>query len=378
MDREKRKKLIEALVEEFYREYDFLKEEPYSMLVDKALEMFLDSDLSIEDVKNKMFKMVQKRKLAIEARYNPEEVKENHGIVYGKLDQLTPLLQEAGIDYHLGGALCAYLKYGEESIRSHDDLDFMVNEKDLDKFKEVCEKLGFSFYDHRMDSPRVLKNGIPSGEHEVIATTSVSDFHIGVFCFERLVDGTVILKGYYHDEDGNACCREEILSSELAKEVLNNEVIEYHGHPLSITSPEWIYTLKSYTKTDKDKVDLSFMEDKINQDKLKKLRDLSKTDRYIQCVRVAELPATRTLNPKAMENDNSELSQMLVEAQDSKSEGKEKHEEKEKTKKLGKIDPPTTMSQNGFAHKYTIVISILIATVLILIVLLILKWTQII
>ena len=79
-----------------------------------------------------------------------------------------------------------------------------------------------------------------------------------------------------------------------------------------------------------------------------------------------------------MENDNSELSQMLVEAQDSKSEGKEKHEEKEKTKKLGKIDPPTTMSQNGFAHKYTIVISILIATVLILIVLLILKWTQII
>ena len=59
-------------------------------------------------------------------------------------------------------------------------------------------------------------------------------------------------------------------------------------------------------------------------------------------------------------------------------ENEEKEEEKGKTKKIVKTDSPTTMSQNGFAHKYTIVISLLVVTVLVLIVLLILKWTQII
>ena len=227
-----------------------------------------------------------------------------------------------------------------------------------------------------MNSPRVLKNEIPAGEHEVIATTSVSDFHIGVFCFERLVDGTFILKGYYHDEEGHACCREEILSADLAKAAFDSEVVEYKGHPLSITAPEYIYLLKNYTKTDKDKVDISFMEGKLNPEKLDKLRKLTKTDRYVQCVRVSELTATRTINPNARENDNSDLSQMLLEAEE-KDHNHEEEKSDEKPKVLEKADD-ASISENGFAHKYSLVICILIAAVLILILFLVLKWTQII
>ena len=116
------------------------------------------------------------------------------------------------------------------------------------------------------------------------------------------------------------------------------------------------------------------MEDKIDQDKYHRIQELCKTDKYTQSVRVSELPATRTLNPKAIENDNSELSQMLVEAREDKP---EKVESKEKPKQMVKAENPP-ISQNGFAHKYIIVISILTAAVLLLILLLVLKWTQII
>ena len=61
------------------------------------------------------------------------------------------------------------MKYGEESKRIHDDIDLNMNEDDLGKFGEVCRQLGFDFHDNRMNSPRVLQNGIPHGDHEVVA-----------------------------------------------------------------------------------------------------------------------------------------------------------------------------------------------------------------
>lgn len=342
-DRETRKDAITTLVESYYNEYDFLHYEPLSYLIKRSLELFLDSDLSIDQINEELALAVKERKKDIDNRYDEKKVQENHDEIYSKLEQLIKLLNEENIDYQLAGSLCGYLKYGEESDRCHDDIDINLNELDIDKFKRVCLKMGLEFKDNRMTSSRVLKEGIPSGEHEVIATLDGSDFHIGAFCFERLADGTVISKGYYHDEDGNPCAREEILSPELARETFGSEEIEFRGQKLFITPPEQIYLFKKYTKSEKDLHDIQFLEDKIDAEKLKRIRNLNKTDRYIQCVPVHTLPEPYE------RNINDELVNMLDD---------KKEEVKEENSKVLRKE-----SNEGFATKYAIIITMFLVIV---------------
>ena len=47
-----------------------------------------------------------------------------------------------------------------------------VNEKDFDKLKKVFSTLGLEFQDKRLDSQKVLKNGIPVGNSDVSAISS--------------------------------------------------------------------------------------------------------------------------------------------------------------------------------------------------------------
>ena len=260
--------------------------EQYQGLIDedkinKAIGMFTDSteeyDAIVQRINELVNQVIQNYLKEQEKRFDPKLVKENHEEIYSKLEVLIKKLNEKGVDYQLAGALCAYIKYGVESDRTHDDIDINLNEADMNKFKEVCEEMGLQFHDNRLTTPRILKNSIPSGEHEVIATLDGSDFHIGAFCFERKPDGTVINKGYYHDENGQIFSRNDIISPQLASEIFGREQVEFRGQRLFITPPEYIYKLKSYTHNSKDKVDLLFMESRIDRDKLARINELSKT-----------------------------------------------------------------------------------------------------
>lgn len=251
--------------------------------ISRAIEMFRNSDDSYEEIVKKINSLAQ----TVIANYNeeqrkrfdPELVKSNHTEIYNRLEMLIKKLNEAQIDYQLAGALCAYIKYGVESSRTHDDIDINLNEDDIVKFKKICEEMGLHFQDNRLNSPRVLKNGILSGEHEVIATLDGSDFHIGAFCFERKLDGTIINKGYYHDENNSPCCRCDIISPELANEIFGREEVDFRGQKLFITPPEYVYKLKSYTKKDKDLADIIFMKERIDKSKLERINQLSKISR---------------------------------------------------------------------------------------------------
>ena len=141
----------------------------------------------------------------------------NHKMVYDKIEELITILNKEGIDYYLAGALSSFINFGIESNRCHEDINIHINERDLGKFENVCTELNIHYIDDRLSSPRVLNDGISYGEHDVKAIFGDSGFHIGVFCFERLADGTIISKIYYHNDDNSPCCREEIYSSNLAK-----------------------------------------------------------------------------------------------------------------------------------------------------------------
>ena len=131
----------------------------------RAVEMFRNSELPYEEVVNQINELakqtVQNYKNESEKRFNPKFVKQNHEEIYTMLEILVKKLNERGIDYQLAGALCAYIKYGVESNRTHDDIDINLNEVDINKFKEICEEMGLQFHDNRLTTSRVLKNGIP-------------------------------------------------------------------------------------------------------------------------------------------------------------------------------------------------------------------------
>ena len=280
---EKNKRIIEYIINianKMNEQYNGIINEEK---IQRAIEMFKDSELSYEEIieqinkfSNQAINFYLEEK---ENRFNPELVSKNHKEIYDKLEILIKKLNERNIDYQLAGALCAYIKYDVESSRTHDDIDINLNEEDIDKFKEVCEEMGLQFHDNRMTTSRVLINGIPSGEHEVLATQEGTDFHIGAFCFERKLDGTVINKGYYHDEYGQICTRNEIIEPELSKEIFGKEQTYFKGQKVIITPPEYVYKLKKYTRKDKDLVDINFMEERINKSKLEKIDSLSKTTR---------------------------------------------------------------------------------------------------
>lgn len=294
---ESRKEFITTLVSELYKRYDFLRVDSLDKLIDKALDKYLNSDLSEDEIRDDLLQIVINRKKEVDIRYDSVSVKNNHKLVYSKLKELVHLLNDNNIDYQLCGALCGYIKYGTESDRVHDDLDFNINEKDIDKFKKICISLGYTFEDNRLSSPRTIKNGIPAGEHEIIARDTNSDFHIGVFAFERLPDHTVINKLYYTDEEGNSCVREEVYSPELSDEIFPKEAVDFQGEKIFITPPEYVYSLKEFTQGEKDKHDIAFFKDKIDINRYKRIKKKKELGKMIRHIPVSSIQSYDDHNP---------------------------------------------------------------------------------
>ena len=354
--KEVKKEQITALVTAYYKKFDFLQNQELSELINKALNKYLDSDLTIEEINEELMKIIIEAKKDVDKRHDEDKVKENHEELYEKLDQLVSLLATAGIDYQLAGALCSYLKYGEESKRIHDDIDLNMNEDDLEKFGEVCRQLGFDFHDNRMNSPRVLQNGIPHGDHEVVAEIPGSDLHIGVFCFQRNPDGSINNRSYYKDEEGNNKVWNEYMPPEFAKLVFGAETIEFNGKPLIITPPEYVYSLKSFTRQQKDLEDIKFMEDKIDKDKLARIREAKNNGRRVDLL-------------DANSKKNNDIESMMNDKTEEKVE--EKSMEYEKPKVYVKNDNNINNNSNGergFVHYIGLIVPYIVLLVMVAII----------
>ena len=307
-EKEARRKQITELVTSYYNQFDFLQYESLEVLINKALELFLDSDYSIEEINDKIMEAIRERQKALMDRYEDDKIKNNHETLYGRLEELCRELNALNIDYQITGGLAGYLKYDVESDRMHHDIHIYLNESDFEKFMQVCEQFGYQFKDQRFSSARVLKDGIPVGEHDVVATDTNSDFHIGIFPFERKNDGSVVIKDYYHDENGKSYVQEEIELPELADEIFSGEEIDFRGTTVKITPPEYVYLLKSKNKKGEYQQDLLFLEEKIDHDKLMRLHMLSKDHSVIQNIAVEEDKITVS-NP--YNGDKNELDFML-------------------------------------------------------------------
>lgn len=365
-----RKRQITIIINAYYDnpQFSFLKDIPREKLLDKAYEKYLNNDLSISDINDDVAKSVLKKKEYFDKennRYDKKYVSKNHEVIYSKLEEFAKLLNDANIDYQLAGALPCYIKYGEESDRCHDDIDISINEKDIDKLRKVCEIMGLNFKDNRFNTSRILKNGIPSGEHEIIANSNNSDFHIGAFPFERLADGTIITKGYYHDSNNHSCCREDIISSQLASLIFGKETIDFRGIPVYITAPEYVYILKEYTNSDKDKRDREFLEKHIDMERVQQIKELSKTDKVTQNSLVTNDPTI--VSQKTIDLQDTLYTTIDLEKDMKKVTRKKEYnkQNKEITRQLKKINPNTKMK--GSISIVSVILALLVVFAILLI-----------
>ena len=136
------KKKIEFLVEAYYNNFDFLRVEPLDSLKNKAVEKYLDSGLSFEQIQEKIEDEV------IQRRKNSTSNVKDHQDLYDTLEELAYLLRLADVNYYIEGGLVGYLKYNEESNRVHNNINVTVEEKDYDKFKSICNTLGIEVIDN--------------------------------------------------------------------------------------------------------------------------------------------------------------------------------------------------------------------------------------
>lgn len=174
------------------------------LLIEKVAKTFKSSPDKITEV-YKYSKGMQ-----INAGQMP--VQENHKIAMDSLTSLAKLLNDNGIEYHIVGALPCYLKAKGELLRYHDDIDIIVDDKDIPKIIKLTKTSeqfkDFRISDKRKTSTSILEgfdeNGKPICEdenpHQVLFQHKNSEFHIGFFQYDQLKDGTRQMKTYYTDK----------------------------------------------------------------------------------------------------------------------------------------------------------------------------------
>ena len=110
-------------------------------------------------------------------------------------------LNKNNIDFYIVGAIGAYIDANIPLQRKHDDLDLMIQEKDVKKLKNLFENSSFDFHDNRLSNNKFLNEyGYPDGDHEVYAKHKERDFHIGFFLYKKNKNNYTIIE-YFQENN---------------------------------------------------------------------------------------------------------------------------------------------------------------------------------
>ena len=219
--------------------------------------------------------------IELENRYqnknNKMSIEENHKLLTEMLKYLAGLFNNRGIDYCLIGSVPAFLENNIPLFRYHDDLDIMINERDLDRVKELITESGYIYSDYRFPSIEeyhALEENKPP--HQVMAQNPYNDFHIGFLTFIRNEDNSITTTEYLQRENNSSVVVDR-LERHYTSEGTNirfNSVFDLDGVNVRACSCEHVYDIKSQLNRPKDKTDMEKLESYIDKAKLKELRIL--------------------------------------------------------------------------------------------------------
>ena len=202
---------------------------------------------------------------------------DNHKLVNNTLVDMTSLFNMSDIDYYLVGALSSFIKTGQPLFRYHDDIDIMINEDDIPKASEIMKAMGYSFYDDRYPSTERVKeleeHPLP---HIVLAQNPDNEFHVGFFVFRRNPDNSIVERVFSHKIVDNQV---EVGILERAADLTGTNLrydetpTEYLGTSFKTSSIEFVYSLKSFTRREKDITDMEVLQPFVDEEKLKELKN---------------------------------------------------------------------------------------------------------
>ena len=193
-----------------------------------------------------------------------------------------------GVDYYLPGALSMYIGTNTPLSRYHGDIDFMIEEKDIEKVREALQGTDYEFSDDRMNNKKRLEEGVghTQGEHEVIANHKDNEFHIGFFLFRREKDGSITKREYFMQENENGERVPMILEMHFPRELVDLEFqekpVEYAGTQIQICSPESTFLRKMHTRNPKDMLDIETLKKKMDYSKIEEMRKYHTTIEVVE------------------------------------------------------------------------------------------------
>lgn len=202
-------------------------------------------------------------------------MKNNIDFINKQISFISSKLNELSIEFYIVGAIGAYIDANIPLQRKHDDLDLMIEEKDIERLKEIFKETNFEFFDNRFTSDKTLNEyGYPEGEHEVYAKLKNSDFHIGFFIYHKNTDSYTVCE--YFKDNNRQKKLERTLPLEIFNYQYNNTPINYLGNTIKVVRKELIYKNKFVMNREKDLFDIKLLEPTISQNILNKLKGLSK------------------------------------------------------------------------------------------------------
>ena len=270
--------------------------------------------------------------------------------------KLIPSLQGSGIDYQLSGNFSVYLKFHQRIQANQAIIQINLNENDLISFKQICEASHLVIQDNRI-SPQKLKDNVS----DIIVLLDDTPF-IEIKLFERLIDGTIILKDYYYDGD-YLKIKESIFGTDLAKKIFEEETIPLNGYDISIVSLEYLSIQRGMEHDFYQAID-----SRINKQKSLEISQLMQSEMVVQNIVVDSLTIPNIIDTK-YNHDQNEIQQIKLDSSFTDF-SETLNLEFLKTKQLHKIEET---SESGFVSKYAIIVSILMFLVILLIILIILK-----
>ena len=205
-------------------------------------------------------------------------------ITYETLKKVFEKINEKGIKVYLIGGISAAIQANVDLYRKNEDLDIMVNTKDLSLLIQLLEEMNYSVEDRRKNLTRNLvdeEGNFHALDHELNADGNDVLLGIGIFTYE-IRDDIVFTHSYaYHKKEAKYIGYEHEIPKKLFDLMYDSEEKDYHGEKVRCQTKAYTYLRKKKGIRDKDRQDAEVVEKSLSEDDKKKMEEIKRLEKTV-------------------------------------------------------------------------------------------------
>lgn len=208
---------------------------------------------------------------------------------YNTLEKISEKVLGKDKNVFLIGGISAAIQTGTDLYRQNEDLDLMVDTKELVDVLTALKEMGYKAYDRRgikTQNTVGMDGKFIAMSHEIdVDSTDRDMLGIGIFTYERS-NGKVITHSYTHDQRDGVCRgTKKVMPEELFDLMYSQEAVEYKGMQLKTSSKEFVYLSKSRGDRPKDKQDADVLRPYIDEDAKKRIARIQQLEKRTKVYR---------------------------------------------------------------------------------------------